>query len=101
MLADYSGRPHRPSAPRDRLVPKAEVVLRDARHGHPVISHRIARTEAQGLGNVSLSISITAEAYEAIKGTLPPGPRRRPPGATRAAASRSLPDGGRARPPPG
>ena len=34
----------------------AEVVLRDARHGHPAISHRIARTEAQGLGNVSLSI---------------------------------------------
>ena len=39
----------RPSKPRDRLLLTAEVVLRDARDGHPDISHRIARTEAQGL----------------------------------------------------
>ena len=34
--------------------PTAEVVLRDARDSHPTISHRIARTEAQRLDNVSL-----------------------------------------------
>ena len=44
----------RPSKPRDRLLPTAEVVLRKARVSHPDVSHRIARTEAQGLGNVSL-----------------------------------------------
>ena len=44
----------RPPKPRDRLLPTAEVELRDARGRHPDVSHRIARTEAQGLGNVSL-----------------------------------------------
>src|ERR1700677_1470665 len=44
----------RPSKPRDRFLPNAEVALRCARDGHPHVSHRIARTEAQGLGNVSL-----------------------------------------------
>ena len=44
----------RPSKPRDRLLPTAEVELRNARVSHPDVSHRIARTEAQGLGNVSL-----------------------------------------------
>ena len=44
----------RPSTPRVRLLPTAEVDLRDARGSHPDVSHRIARTEAQGLINVSL-----------------------------------------------
>jgi hypothetical protein len=44
----------RPSTPADRLVVKAEVVLRRARNCHPDVSHRIAWTEAQGLGNVGL-----------------------------------------------
>ena len=44
----------RPPKPRDRLLPTAEVVLRQARISHPAVSHRIARTEAQGLANVSL-----------------------------------------------
>ena len=44
----------RPPKPRDRLLPTAEMVLRDARESHPEYSHRIARTEAQGLDNVSL-----------------------------------------------
>src|SRR5277367_5298518 len=44
----------RPSKPRDCLVVKSEVVLRDARVAHPIVSHRVARTEAQGLDNVSL-----------------------------------------------
>src|SRR5271169_3368266 len=44
----------RPSTPRDRLVAKAEVVLRDGREGHPTVSRCIARTEAQGLDDVSL-----------------------------------------------
>jgi hypothetical protein len=35
----------RPSKPCDRLLPKAEVILRDARYIHPIVSHRIARTE--------------------------------------------------------
>ena len=44
----------RPSKPRDRLVPTAEVDLRNAHEMHPDVSHGIARTEAQGLTNVSL-----------------------------------------------
>ena len=44
----------RPPKPRDRLLLTAEVELRHARDSHPGVSHRIARTEAQGLGNVSL-----------------------------------------------
>ena len=44
----------RPSKPRDRLLASAEMVLRDARVCHPGVGQRIARTEAQGLGNVSL-----------------------------------------------
>ena len=44
----------RPSKPRDRLLPKAENILRDARLSHPGIGHRIARTEPEGLDNVSL-----------------------------------------------
>ena len=44
----------RPPKPRDRLLPTAEVELRHARVDHPDVSQRIARTEAQGLGNVSL-----------------------------------------------
>ena len=44
----------RPSKPRDRLLPKAEKILRDARLSHPGIGHRIARTEPEGLDNVSL-----------------------------------------------
>ena len=36
------------------MLVTAEVELRKARDGHPDVSHRIARTEAQGLGNVSL-----------------------------------------------
>ena len=44
----------RPSIPRNRLLVTAEVELRHARDIHPDVSHRIARTEAQGLGNVSL-----------------------------------------------
>ena len=44
----------RPSKPRDRLLLIAELVLRQTRASHPNVSQRIARTEAQGLGNVSL-----------------------------------------------
>ena len=44
----------RPSKPRDRLLPTAEVELRKAREIHPGVRLRIARTEAQRLGNVSL-----------------------------------------------
>ena len=44
----------RPAKPRDRLLIFAEVELRQAREIHPDISHRIARTEAQGLSNVCL-----------------------------------------------
>ena len=46
----------RPSKPPDRLFRTAEVVLRIARERHPNVSHRIARTEAQGLGNVRLCL---------------------------------------------
>src|SRR5271155_5977473 len=44
----------RPSKPRDRLLPKAEVILRAACNRHPGVSHRIARTEPESLDNVSL-----------------------------------------------
>src|ERR1700722_12197210 len=44
----------RPSKPRNRLLPTAEVELPKARIGHPDVSQSIARTEAQRLGNVSL-----------------------------------------------
>src|SRR5271163_3146617 len=44
----------RPSRPRGRFFVAAGVILRDAGDTHPNISHRIARTEAQGLDNVSL-----------------------------------------------
>ena len=44
----------RPSTPRVRLLPTAEVELRDARGSHPDVSQRIAWIEAQGLLNVSL-----------------------------------------------
>ena len=44
----------RPSRPRDRLLPAAELVHRGACVGHPNISHRIPRTKAQGLKDVSL-----------------------------------------------
>ena len=46
----------RPSKPRDRFFRTAEVVLRIARERHPDVGLRIARTEAQGLGNVSLCL---------------------------------------------
>ena len=45
-----------PSEPRNRLVVKAGVVLRHARGGHPGVSMRIARTEAQRLDNMSLGL---------------------------------------------
>ena len=44
----------RPSTPRDRLLVTAEVEFREARGTHPDVCQRIARTEAQGLANVSL-----------------------------------------------
>jgi hypothetical protein len=44
----------RPSKPRDRLLATGEVVLRDPRVNHPGASHRIARTEAQGLADMRL-----------------------------------------------
>src|SRR5271166_5001929 len=44
----------RPPSPRDRFLPTAEVALRPGCTMHPHVSHRVARTEAQGLGNVSL-----------------------------------------------
>ena len=43
---------NRPPKPGHRVLPTAEVVLRHARDEQPEISHRIARTEAHGLGNV-------------------------------------------------
>ena len=46
----------RPPEPRGRLLPTAEMELRQACVQHPDVSHRITRTEAQGLGNVSLCI---------------------------------------------
>src|SRR5271169_1552614 len=44
----------RPSKTRDRFLPKTEVALRCARGRHPGVGGRIARTEAQGLANVTL-----------------------------------------------
>ena len=44
----------RPPKPRDRLLVAAEVEFSHAGGSHPNVSHRIARTEAQGLSNVSL-----------------------------------------------
>ena len=44
----------RPSTPRDRLLVTADVELRQACDTHPDMSRRIARTEAQGLTDVSL-----------------------------------------------
>ena len=44
----------RPPKPRGRLLATAEVELRYAHIVHPRISHRIARTEPQGLGNMCL-----------------------------------------------
>src|ERR1700687_5740575 len=44
----------RASIPRDCLFVTAEVVLRHAGVSYPDISQRIARTEAQGLDDVSL-----------------------------------------------
>src|SRR5271166_862798 len=46
----------RPSNPRGRLVVTAEVVFRHAHGSHPGVGHRIARTEAQGLANLSLGV---------------------------------------------
>jgi hypothetical protein len=43
-----------PFLPRDRLLPKAEAILRHACNRHPGVSHRIARTEPEALDNVSL-----------------------------------------------
>src|SRR5580692_10207931 len=45
----------RPSKPRDRLIVTAGSELRQACVKHPGVGHLIARTEAQGLGNMRLS----------------------------------------------
>ena len=55
-MREISVRLDRPSKPRDRLLPKPEVILRDARYIHPTVSHCIARTEPQGLADVSLCL---------------------------------------------
>jgi hypothetical protein len=44
----------RPPILRDRLLPTAEVELRQTRHIHPEVSQRIAGTEAKRLSNLSL-----------------------------------------------
>ena len=44
----------RPAKPCHCLLPAAEAVLRVPRVTHPSVSHRVARAEAQGLGNVRL-----------------------------------------------
>ena len=46
----------RSSTPLDRLLVTAEVVLRHARLRHPDVGQRVARTEAQRLGDVSVSL---------------------------------------------
>src|SRR5271166_483797 len=51
----------RPPTPRGRLLVTPELVLRDARECHPGVSRRIARAEAQRLGNVSLRFFRTAD----------------------------------------
>jgi hypothetical protein len=56
----------RPSKPRDGLLVTADVELRRARRIHPDISHRIARTEAQGLIDVSLSFFCAPDVNLAI-----------------------------------
>ena len=53
----------RPPTPRDRLLPTAEVELRQAHVCHPNVSRRVAWTEALGLGNVSLGFFGAAEEY--------------------------------------
>ena len=53
----------RPPKARGRLLVTAEVELRDARDAHPDVSVRIARTEAQGLGNVSLCFFGATDKY--------------------------------------
>jgi hypothetical protein len=61
----------RPSNPRDRLLPKAEVILRHARYIPPIVSHRLARTEPQGLADVSLRLfgATDEDLTKANKGT--------------------------------
>ena len=54
MLADNFGWPRSPVETMRPLAPNCRGGLRDARECHPDVSHRIARTEAQGLANVSL-----------------------------------------------
>ena len=44
----------RPPKPRDRLLPRPRWFFAMPALSHPDVSHRIARTEAEGLGNVSL-----------------------------------------------
>ena len=56
----------RPSKPRDGLLVTTEVELRRARRIHPDISHRIARTKAQGLANVSLGFFCAPDVNLAI-----------------------------------
>jgi hypothetical protein len=43
-----------PPTPRDCLLPTAEAGLRNARECHPDISQCVPRTQAEGLGNMSL-----------------------------------------------
>ena len=56
MLTENFGWPRSPVEPTRPLLRTAEVVLRIARISHPDVSQRIARTEAQRLGNVSLCL---------------------------------------------
>ncbi len=56
MLADNFDWPRSPAETTRRLAPTAEVELRVARNRNPDVSHRVARTEAQGLANVSLCL---------------------------------------------
>src|ERR1700733_13105052 len=44
----------RPPKPPDRLLPTAELELRDPREVHPGVSHRIAWAKPQGFANASL-----------------------------------------------
>ncbi len=59
----------RPPKPRNRLIPVAEVVLRYARVSHPDIGERIARTEAEGLNDMSLRFFGAASEYLAQSDT--------------------------------
>ena len=54
MLTGNLGWPRSPAETRPPLAPNCRGVLRHARDGHPDVSQCIARTEAQGLFNVSL-----------------------------------------------